>query len=364
MKFFLTNFFSLIVICLISLNSKAQKIDPAPLDAYWNLIEPLKLGDSLSVKTWKEFLEIEPNKIYINNQAFNNSYLERLRKAIQVVYMPKYESVLTARIAAIKLDTASYWMTYKVYEYKKYEKELKAYEKELLDPAYIDSIYKNTFEWLPKRLQQKDTSVKIHLLGIENDAIAGDGIIIATLWQMYNQDKLKMAMLVGHEMHHVLRKPLNFKAVQDNDKGLIYVLNAILNEGSADMIDKVLNIAHDAELPLGVRYKNFELDGADSIVKVINQNILEMAQSGGLNFKTEKEYRNLVRWSSGHCPGYYMADIIVQNGYKKQLLKNIQNPFQFVYLYNKAAKKDAKKPPVFSKISINYVRMMEKKYYL
>ncbi|MFT7352865.1 MAG: hypothetical protein ACI9XR_002656, partial [Flavobacterium sp.] len=41
--------------------------------------------------------------------------------------------------------------------------------------------------------------------------------------------------------------------------------------------------------------------------------------------------------------------IIIWNGYKKQLIKNIQNPFYFMALYNKAKKKDNQKPTVFSK---------------
>ncbi len=247
--------------------------------------------------------------------------------------------------------------------YKANEQALKTYQRQILNPSYIDSIYKNAFGWLPKRLQKKDTAVSIHFLGIENDAIAGGGIIISTLWSAYNQDKLKMGMLNGHEMHHVLRKGITFENIAENDKGIMYVLNSILNEGTADMIDKAYNIAHDEDLPMECRYKDFELFEADSIVKQIDTSLLNMAQSQGTIFKTEKQYRELLRWTSGHCPGYYMTDIIVKNGFKKQLLQSIQNPFEFVYLYNKAAKKDKAKPPVFSASSLKYIKLMQQKYW-
>lgn len=109
----------------------------------------------------------------------------------------------------------------------------------------------------------------------------------------------------------------------------MYVLNNILNEGSADMIDKNYAIAHDNELPMGSKFKDFLLFQADSVLKQIDTSIIKMAQSDGKIFKTEKEYRDLLRWTSGHCPGYYMANIIVRNGFKKKLLKNIQNHFYF-----------------------------------
>ena len=343
--------------------AKAQTIDFEPLNAYWKLTEPLKKGDSLSVVNWQKFLDIESNKIYIQNQGFGNDYLERLRKTIQIVYMPKYEDILNKRVQAIDKDPSSYWLTYKVYVYKKYEKELKAFQAQLITPTYIPLIYKNAFEWLPKRLQTKDGKIDIHFLGIENDAIAGDGIVIVTLWTLYNQDKLKLGGLLGHEMHHVLRKPFKFSTTEKQDLGIMYFIKAVLNEGTADMIDKVINIAHNDELPMGMSYKDFELFQADSIVTQVDSNLMMMQKSEGKIFKNEKNYRDLIRWTSGHCPGYYMTDIIIRQGYKKRLMENIQNPFKFIYLYNKAAKKDKKKPHVFSDKSIKYVKMMEKKYW-
>ena len=141
------------------------------------------------------------------------------------------------------------------------------------------------------------------------------------------------------------------------------MLKSILNEGTADMIDKAYNIAHDEDLPMESRYKDFELFQADSIVEQIDTSLLNMAASQGRIYKTEKEYRNLLRWTSGHCPRYYMTDIIARNGFKKQLLQNIQNPFTFVYLYNKAAKKDKTKPPVLADASIKYIKLLEQKYW-
>ena len=343
--------------------SKAQTFHMDALDAYWKMIEPLKKGDSLSHETWNQFLNIEANKIYTDNQGFNKEYLERLRKSIEVVYMPQNAEILQKRVIAIEKDPASFWLTYKVYVYKKNEKVLRDFQSKLNSKKYIETSYQKTFKMLPKRLQIKDKNITIYPLGIENDAIAGNGTVIVTLWTLYNADKIELGALLGHEMHHVLRKPLYFKNIEKQDEGLMYFIKVVLNEGSADMIDKPSNLASENILPYALCYKDFLIPQADSIIGVANKNILEMQVSNGRTFKMEKEYRKLVQYTSGHKPGYFMADVILRNGYKNQLLKNIQNPFKFIYLYNKAAKKDKKNPPLFAKESIKYIQMMEKKYW-
>lgn len=348
---------------LWTLSAQAQTINTAPIEAYWKITESLKNGDSLSLKVWKDFLNIEANQIYIENLNFSDKYIETLRKNIQYVYMPKYDSLMNVRIKDIERDPASHWQLYKVYVYRKYEDLLKTYVKELQNPEYFNTMYDRAWQWLPEKLQKKDTTVTISLIGIENDAIAGNGTIIATLWNIYNNDKLKKGNLCGHEMHHILRQGMGFENVSDNEKGIIYFLNSILNEGSADMIDKYYMLTHEKELPMELQMSDLVLYQPDSIIRQVDTVLMTMQNSKGKIFKTEKDYRHLIRWSSGHCPGYYMADIIARNGYKKQLLAHIQNPFYFIYLYNKAAKRDAQKPPLFSQSSIAYIKKLENKYW-
>ncbi|MDP5045291.1 MAG: hypothetical protein NWQ06_09970 [Leeuwenhoekiella sp.] len=352
------------LMAIIPFYSIAQTMQFEPLNAYWDLVDTLKNGDSLSKEKWDDFLAIEANRTYVDNQGFDANYLERFRKNLELVYMPKNDSLLQTYIPAIEKDPSSYWFIYKVYVYKKYENELKAFQKQLEDPKYINRIYEQAFEWLPRDLQRKETGVNFYLIGIENDAIAGGEVVIATLWNLYNQDKINLGSTAGHEMHHILRNPVNFESVAESDLGLLYFLNGVLNEGSADMIDKPKNIQFEDEIPGELQFKEFVLDQADSIIKAVNTNIIELQKSKGASFKTERDYRNLVKWTSGHCPGYYMADIIVRNGYKKQLLKNIQNPFYFMYLYNKAAKKDKSSPALFSESSIKYIKSLETKYWV
>lgn len=65
--------------------------------------------------------------------------------------------------------------------------------------------------------------------------------------------------------------------------------------------------------------------------------------------------------TSGHIPGYYMSDIIEKGGYKKALIKHVYDPFEFIYLYDKASKK-VKDAYVLSSTMMNIVRELDKKY--
>ncbi|OWP61918.1 hypothetical protein CDA63_16875 [Hymenobacter amundsenii] len=349
--------------CLLLLGSSwpasAQRIEDGPLQAYWTLIEPLKRGDSLRVADWRQFLALEGNDAYIKNQGFGPKYLANLRRAVEVVYQPQQAELLQERLR----DPVKNWLTYKVHQYKAHEPALKAYQAQLKQPAYLETVYRAAWAWLPKRLHQRDPAATIYLLGIENDAIAGNHLLILTLWAAYNQDRLLSGSLIGHELHHQLRQPVAFHNVADPDKGLLYVLNGVLNEGSADLIDKPVALRHESDLPMEFQRSEFLLDQADSIVQVLDQRLAAMARSNGTDAQPEKYYRTLIRQTSGHCPGYYMADIIVRNGLRRSLLRQIQNPFAFIYLYNQAARRDAAKPHVLSEAAIEQVRRLEKKYW-
>jgi hypothetical protein len=358
MKNLIKSIFLIYCCCTINL-AKAQQVDLSSLNAFWKITDRLKQGDTLSREEWKDFLKLEGNKVYIENQAFDEQFLENYRKTLQFVYHPKN----AVRLKKMIDDKLNNWMTYKINQYKDHEQVLKAYAKQLQDPAYLDSIYKQCWEWLPKRLQVKTPETKIFIIGIDNDALVDKGGIVFTLWNVYNQDKLKYGIVGAHELHHILRGQRSLKAAVPADEGILYALQAVLNEGSADMIDKKYSFDPTKDIVYEYHFDEFLLTRPDSIVKQLDTAMQLMAQTNGTTFKTVKQYRNLMNYSSGHNPGYYMADIIVRNGYRKQLIENIQNPFYFIYLYNKAAKKDKKHPPVFSKIAIDFCRQLEQRYW-
>lgn len=337
----------------------AQQVDLNSVNEFWKITDKLKQGDTLSREAWKSFLQLEGNRIYIDNQDFSEKFLDNYRKTLQMVYNPKNE----ARVNKMMDDKLNNWLAYKINQYKIHEKELKAYAAHLQDPAYVDSMYLYCWQWLPKRLHQKSPDTKIFVIGIDNDALVHHGTVVFTLWNVYNQDKLKYGIVGAHELHHVLRKPRDLKATDPSEEGILYALQVILNEGSADMIDKKYSFDKSKDIVYEYHFDDLLLNKPDSIVMQLDSSLQLMAQSKGTKFKTVKDYRNLFNYSSGHNPGYYMADIIVRNGYSKELIENIQNPFYFIALYNKAAKKDQQHPPVFSDQAMDFTKVLARKYW-
>ena len=338
--------------------AKAQQINTASVNAYWQITDQLKRGDTLSKAAWKSFLELEGNRLYVQNQNFSEEFLENYRKTLQFVYNPKNE----VRLKKMMDNKFNYWQAYKINQYKANEQELRKYVSHLQEPAYLDSMYAKSWEWLPERLHVKSPDTKIFIIGIDNDALVEKGTIVFTLWNVYCQDKLKYGILAGHEMHHVLRKPIDFE-IKPNEEGVFYALQSVLNEGSADMIDKKYSFDKTREVVYEYHFDELLLTRPDSIVKQIDTTLQVMSKSNGKDFPTVKYFRNLMNHTSGHNPGYYMADIIVRNGYRKQLIDNIQNPFYFIKLYNKAAKRDKSHPAVFSDVTIDYIKKLETKYW-
>lgn len=337
----------------------AQQVDLTSLDAYWKITDGIKQGDTVSREAWKSFLQLEGNHTYVDNQAFTERFLESYRKTLNFVYNPKNE----ARVQKMMDDKLNNWMAYKINQYRIHEKELRDYATTLKEPAYLDSLYLYCWQWLPKRLHQKTPNTKIFIIGIDNDALVHQKKVVFTLWNVYNQDKLKYGILGAHELHHVLRKARSLEATDPSEEGILYALQVILNEGSADMIDKKYSFDKSKDIVYEYHFDDLLLNKPDSIVMKLDTSMQLMAQSKGAKFMTVKDYRNLFNYTSGHNPGYYMADIIVRNGYKKALIENVQNPFYFITLYNKAAKKDKQHPPVFSDQAIAFSKVLARKYW-
>lgn len=337
----------------------AQKVDLISLNAFWKITDQLKQGDTISVEAWKNFLDLEGNRAYVENQDFGPKFLESYRKTLQFIYNPQNE----VRVKAMMDDKLNNWMAYKINQYRIHEKELREYAKHLQEPAYLDSMYLYCWQWLPKRLHQRSPDTKIFIIGIDNDALVDHGRVVFTLWNVYNQDKLKYGIVGAHELHHVLRKPRDLEATDPSEAGILYALQVILNEGSADMIDKKYSFDKSKDIVFEYHFDELLLDKPDHIVKQLDSTMQLMAQAKAPKYKTVKDFRNLLNYSSGHNPGYYMADIIVRNGYSKELIANVQNPFYFVSLYNKAAKKDKQHPPVFSDQAIDFSKTLAAKYW-
>lgn len=333
---------------------KAQEIDDSTIPKYFEITESLRKGNKLDSSVWQSFLDMKGNQLYIQNQNVGAKYWNNYRKSMEIVYLPQKDSVLKAQLK----DPSNYWLTYMINQYKQNEAALKQYHKTIMDNknAYLDAAYTECFKMLPKKMRKRRSDVTIHLTAINNDAVAeGGNNIIFTLWCAYNFDKEKNGAVVGHELHHVVRVPQKYQ-IYKADSVILDVLELILTEGVPDLIDKKLTMR--AGFTEELKYGEFLLESGKATLA--NLDSLLMSVSTGKKEMTQKDIEDIAPMS-GHVPGFYMSDIIERNGYKKQIVKNVRNPFEFFYIYNKAAKKDKTKPYVLSDQTMAYLKAVEKR---
>ncbi|WP_299702630.1 DUF5700 domain-containing putative Zn-dependent protease [uncultured Pontibacter sp.] len=344
--------FTLLISLIFAHFLQAQTIDATAATRYFELTDSLRQGRPVSDELWKSFLSLEGNSQYIQNQAYSEKYLNRFRKDLEVVYMPQYDSLLQERLK----DPRQHYNTYLIHFYKANEPQLREYLQKILDDreAYLASLYKETYSMLPKRMHRTKPEATLYFNALGNDAVANQGNLVLTLWGTYVYDREKYGILGGHELHHIVSKQKKY-AVAEKDESLLMMLQLLLNEGPPDLIDKRYTMAES--VPEDMRFGGYMLQLGEQQLPKVDEAIREMA--AGTKTYSSKELKQQVIGMSGHIPGFYMADVIERNGLKKKLVANIDNPFQFIYLYNKAAKKDKAKPMQFSKEAIAYLKLVE-----
>ncbi|PVY40724.1 DUF5700 domain-containing putative Zn-dependent protease [Pontibacter virosus] len=344
--------FTLLLLVASGYAAQAQVVDVSAAERYFELVDTLKSGKQLHDDTWHQFLAMKGNQQYIENQNYKESYLNNYRKTMEVVYMPEHDSLLQVRLQ----DWQANYMTYSIHVYKAHEAELRQYLAQLKadKEGYVNTMYQTCYSMLPKRMHGKNASTGVYLIALDNDAVAHKGNMVLNLWLEYKFNQVKPGAVGGHELHHLLNKPKRYD-VAEKDKSLLLMLQLLMNEGVPDLIDKKYAVAPN--MPEDMQWGTYLLDLGKQNLPKVDAAIKEIAS--GQKEYSSKEIRNQVIGMSGHVPGFYMADVIERNGLKKRLVSNMDNPFQIIHLYNKAAKKDKSKPFVFSDEAIAYLKKIE-----
>lgn len=334
----------------------SQTFDDSTCWEYFKLTDNLKKDKPLDKQTWNQFLKNEAIQVYMKDQGFDSIYIDNYRKSMEIVYMPKNSAVLQEKLK----NPLKNWWIYIVNEYKVNEDNMKKYLADIQKnpKEYFDICYQYTYAMLPKKYHRKVPEFKVTIIPIHNDAHVETGWMMFTLMSAYFHDANKMGAMGGHEFHHVLRPQLVFE-VEDQDKVIVSLLQKIVNEGSADLTDKVYEGKTAVKLLNFQRETSLEFlsDGAKSIKNI--DSVLSVKPLDRSKLKLNKLINN---WNvSGHIPGFYMSNIIEKGGYKKELIKHVDDPFEFVYLYDKASRKN-KDAYVLSSTTMDIVRELDKKY--
>lgn len=341
----------LCLLLLASFGSRAQTINVDAATRYWEITDALRRNEPLTDQEWRDFLALPDNKTYVAS-VFDDEDLVRYRRALEVVYMPRYDSLRQVRLKAKS------WYYLLINDYKEREQEYQAYVAQTVQsPASLDLMYTYAYAYLPARNRTRLADLKIYYGVLGNDATSQQAGLFYSLRAALDVNRLKPGILEGHEMHHRLNPGRDFGTLAAADEGLVKILVHTQLEGIADLIDKTLEVQTPGD-PLGIRA--WGLDPAPTCLQRLDSTIQSQARGGAPG--SLKFYRRLSGGSYGHVPGFYMASIIERNGYAQPMIAAVGDPFVFVKLYQKAAKKDATHPPRFSDATVRYLRQLDRAY--
>lgn len=325
------------------------------IEKFWELIHHLKADMPLNEIIWNDFYYTEGNYQYCKKNI-SESDISEYRKSLEIVFRPSHKQILKQELAK-KND----WVI-KTNRYKEFENEFRLYSETLKTKDYLSLMYKHAYRYLPASMCKTDKDLVIHIIPIGADAAAHDNVIFLSLHILYFFDKYKKGAIAGHELHHVLREDFKSKKpIEEKHEGAIYFLEGILNEGTADLIDKEIVMKNNEYLPEELQWKNALISHNQSVITKIDQLLKVAYISKDKNTISEDTVRTLILNTSGHIPGFYMANTITKQGYFPEMIANISDPFFFFRLYNTAAKKE-NNAPLFSQESINYIEQLETYY--
>ena len=336
---------------LPALAGRAQTINVEAVTRYWQITDALRQNQPLTDAMWQDFLEIPGNKIYVRG-IYSAANLKAYRRAIEVVYMPRYDSLRQARLQA------KVWYYLMVNDYKEREPEYRRYVASLTqNTVALDLMYQYAYPQLPPAARKRVANLSIYYEALGNDATSQPEGIFYSLRAVLDANEVKRGLLEGHEMYHQLQPERAFGTVAPDDEGLLEIMASMQHEGIADQIDKPLTLALPGD-PRGIR--DWALTPAPTFIHRMDSALQARARGGAA--ASGRWYRQLSDGSNGHLPGFFMSSVIVRNGYGRQLVAQSDNPFAFVFLYQKAAKKDKTKLPRFSDTAVRYLRELSRKY--
>lgn len=335
---------------LLASSSHAQTINIESATRYWQLTDALRRDEPLTDQVWRDFLALPGNRIYVD-AVYNDEQLALYRRAIEVVYMPRYDS-----LRQVKLREKS-WLYRLVNDYKEHESEDKRYLAAMQQhPDYLDRMYAYAYEALPARNHTKVADLKLYYVLLGNDATSQVAGMVFSVRDVRDSNAVKPGMLEAHEMHHQLRITRDYGTIDPADDNLLWAFYSALNEGTADLVDKLPSLTFPAD---SAYTRAWLLTPAPAVVQRIDSTIRVQAAGGPAT--PLRFYRQLTNSTNGHLPGFYMARTIVRAGYRRQLLDHADDPLAFALLYQKAAKK-LQVPARFSPSSERYLRQLVRKY--
>lgn len=324
----------------------AQRLNTDAIDAFWRVVDRLERDKPLTDSLWNAYYDLPGNKAYMHANRPAEEVAEH-RRYLEFVFRPSVRDSL--KTLPDQNDDILDNLVY----IRDHEAALRAYTDTVVLPAYLSGCRDLALQYLPKGKHLPIPSdLTIYIMAIAFDGAFQGSHMYFGIARVYEYDRFRKGALAGHELHHQMRVDDSLRRpVTADDSAAFTAVDLVNNEGSADLIDKMLVIDNPGQVFRAAGNLHRLMDRAPAAIRALDSCFR----------RGSGDYDAILNYSSGHLPGMYMADVIRRGGLTAELVAHDDNPFRFFYYYNQAAALDPRKPPVFSAEAMGYLRGLEKR---
>jgi len=317
---------------------------------FWEITEILEKNNVPSENQWNFLFRTPGYKVLIENEFEKEFFI----KNFKLVYIPSKMDSLNEKLRkGIDKKYLQHYM-----KAKESKAELKEQIKVLKNNPYSKDAIRLAMEYLP--FADIKGAPLVSFVIFANDGRDYHPIVIDLLATI-NWDFLPF---LAHEFHHFYRdkyKIIDMSKIEPADYYFVWAIDQIQKEGLADQIDKK-KWFHKNYDQSNFQIKKFKryVNQSPELIKKMDNILTEAFIFSERREELSKKLREILP-QSGHHPGYYMADAIIDRIGKEKLVESFANPFEFFRLYQKASELN-EEDPSFSEKSIEFIRSLEKKY--
>jgi hypothetical protein len=337
-----------------------SQINTKSLDAYWEITKKIKSGELVTEQDWETLLASDGYRLYIKNNGIDVSTVNIFKEKLTAACLLEENDSLSA------LYKKDRWVQ-QLARTISLQSETTEHVDKLQTMSYLDSMKVLAYKYLPVRLIQFEyQDPTIYFLVFDYDGSANiDGIFMNPLLS-FDLDQPKIGAFAAHELHHFIMdqysKNQHQSHIDSTDRGAIWAIKNVANEGIANMVDKKYVLSEASNYQDKEWYLE-KLKVAPKSVEEINSSLEKLSSFADSKLYGAGYWQGVIL-GNGHFPGYFMACAIEDAGFHEELKQTVDNPFQFFFLYNKAARSAGNKYPVFSDQAISLLRDFEKKYFV
>ena len=348
-----------LIIFIITLSSLAfsqgrnSNFEFSGITQFMEIVKTFEANREPSSSEWNKLFKTPGYQVLLTGEFTE----EFFKKNFRLVFNPNYKNELEAELKSGKnIHHLNHYI--KVRDNKD---KIRDQLKNLQSNRYNSNALKRTLEYLPQN--RVSDSPPVSFVIFESNG-RGSSPIVVDLAASIEWDFMGF---LSHEYHHWYRNrqiQINLNSVSYDDMDIVQALSLIEAEGIADMVDKKDWYTKPSNSIS--EYARGFLQDVQRTPHIINQINLTFEQINK-NPQNKRYYANKILNmlpQRGHTTGYFMARLILEHFSKRELVKCVGNPFEFILLYNQASIKSGRKYPGFSEETIKILNEMHSKYKL